>query len=237
MATPDQVEEKAGGAGAETGAVHGGRLVARAMKSRGASKLFTLSGGHLFSIYDGCKAEGIEVVDFRHEQSAAFAAIGWAKATREPGICALTAGCGVTNGMSAIASAQADGVPLVTLGGRAPEMRWGMGSLQEIDHIPIVKPLAKSALTVKDPAKIARTTAEAIDTAAEPPLGPTFVDYPLDVVFSEAEADVPDPPAVREQLPDGLEEAARLLHGKSVGPGVSAYRGHFWPAPWSASHC
>src|SRR2546426_6039516 len=102
-------------------AVHGGRLVARTLAPRGVSHLFSLSGGHLFSIYDGCKQEGIEVVDFRHEQSAAFAAIGWAKATREPGICALTAGCGVTNGMSAIASAQADGVPLVTLGGRAPE--------------------------------------------------------------------------------------------------------------------
>ena len=74
MATPDQVEEKAEGAGAETGAVHGGRLVARALQSRGASNLFTLSGGHLFSIYDGCKAEGIEVVDIRHEQSAACAA-------------------------------------------------------------------------------------------------------------------------------------------------------------------
>ena len=182
------------------------------MKSRGASKLFSLSGGHLFSIYDGCKQEGIEVVDTRHEQSAAFAAIGWAKATREPGICALTAGCGVTNGMSAIASAQADGVPLVTLGGRAPEMRWGMGSLQEIDHLPFVKPLVKSAITVKDPAKIARTTAEAIDTAAEPPLGPTFVDYPLDVVFSEAEAEVPDPPAVRRADP-------RRCRGGGEAPG------------------
>src|SRR5919197_3896573 len=158
------VEEKA--------AVHGGRHVARALRSRGVSKLFSLSGGHLFSIYDGCKGEGIEVVDTRHEQSAAFAAIGWAKATREPGVCALTAGCRVTNGMSAIASADADGVPLVTLGGRAPEMRWGMGSLQEIDHVPFVSPLAKSALTVKDAARIARFTAEAIDTAAEPPLGP-----------------------------------------------------------------
>src|SRR3954454_21284869 len=184
MAT-EQAEEKT--------AVHGGRLVAQAMKSRGATKLFSLSGGHLFSISDGCKQEGIEVIDTRHEQSAAFAAIGWAKATREPGICALTAGCGVTNGMSAIASAQADAVPLVALGGRAPELRWGMGSLQEIDHLPFVKPLVKSAITVKDPAKIARTTAEAIDTAAEPPLGPTFVDYPLDVVFSEGEAKIPDP--------------------------------------------
>ena len=218
MAT-EQVDQKT--------AVHGGRLVAQAIKSRGASKLFSLSGGHLFSIYDGCKEEGIEVVDTRHEQSAAFAAIGWAKATREPGICALTAGCGVTNGMSAIASAQADGVPLVTLGGRAPEMRWGMGSLQEIDHLPFVKPLVKSAITVKDPAKIARTTAEAIDTAAEPPLGPTFVDYPLDVVFSEAEAEVPDPPAVGERIPDGVEEAAKLL-AEAGRPAIMAGSNLYW---------
>src|SRR5690242_19823192 len=189
----------------QTGTVHGGRLVARALRSRGVSKLFSLSGGHLFSIYDGCKEEDIEVVDTRHEQSAAFAAIGWAKATREPGVCALTAGCGVTNGLSAIASAQADGVPLVTLGGCAPDLRWGMGSLQEIDHLPFVKPLVKSAQTVHDPAKIARTTAEAIDTAAEPPLGPTFVDYPLDVVFSEADSKIPDPLAVPERIPDGVE--------------------------------
>src|SRR5215208_4980575 len=207
MATPDRVEEKQ----AEGTSVHGGRLVAQAMKSRGATKLFTLSGGHLFSIYDGCKEEGIDIVDTRHEQSAAFAAIGWAKATREPGICALTAGCGVTNGMSAIASAQADGVPLVTLGGRAPEMRWGMGSLQEIDHLPFVKPVTKSAQTVKDPARLAGITAEAIDTAAEPPLGPTFVDYPLDVVFMEAESEVPAAPARSADVAEGVEEAAKLL--------------------------
>jgi acetolactate synthase-1/2/3 large subunit len=211
----------------EKTAVHGGRHVARALKSRSVSKLFSLSGGHLFSIYDGCKEEGIEVVDTRHEQSAAFAAIGWAKATREPGICALTAGCGVTNGMSAIASAQADGVPLVTLGGRAPEMRWGMGSLQEVDHLPFVSPLVKSAQTVKDPAEIPRITAEAIDAAAAPPLGPTFVDYPLDVVFSEAEAEVPDPPAVPEQVADGVEEAARLL-ADAERPAIMAGTNLYW---------
>jgi acetolactate synthase-1/2/3 large subunit len=208
-------------------AVHGGRLVAQAMRSRGASKLFSLSGGHLFSIYDGCKEEGIEVVDTRHEQSAAFAAIGWAKATREPGICALTAGCGVTNGMSAIASARADGVPLVTIGGRAPELRWGSGSLQEIDHLPFISPLVKSAQTVKDPAKIARTTAEAIDTAQEPPFGPTFVDYPLDVVFSEAETEVPDPPAVPEHVAEGAEEAAGLL-AEAERPAIMAGSNLYW---------
>src|SRR3954453_3019054 len=138
-----------------SGAQHGGRLVAKALKSRGVTHLFTLSGGHLFSIYDGCKAEGIEVVDTRHEQSAAWAAEGFAKATRGVGVCALTAGPGVTNGMSAMAGAMQNRSPLVVLGGRAPEMRWGSGSLQEIDHVPFVAPVVKSAETVKDPAEIA----------------------------------------------------------------------------------
>src|ERR671928_1175002 len=100
--------------------LHGGRLVARRLRARGVTKLFTLSGGHLFSIYDGCREEGIDLIDVRHEQAAAFAAEGWAKATRTPGVCALTAGPGVTNGMSALASAGANGSPLVVLGGRAP---------------------------------------------------------------------------------------------------------------------
>ncbi len=87
----------------EATALHGGRLVAKRLKAHGVTKLFTLSGGHLFSIYDGCREEGIDIVDVRHEQSAGFAAEGWAKATRQPGVCALTAGPGVTNGMSALA--------------------------------------------------------------------------------------------------------------------------------------
>ncbi|HEU4979791.1 MAG TPA: acetolactate synthase [Solirubrobacterales bacterium] len=226
MAT-GQAEETQGQAAKNGGAVHGGRLVAQAMRSRGVSKLFTLSGGHLFSIYDGCKEEGVDVIDARHEQSAAFAAIGWAKATREPGICALTAGCGVTNGMSAIASAQADGVPLVALGGRAPEMRWGAGSLQEIDHLPFMKPLVKSAQTVRDPAKIARTTAEAIDTASTTPFGPTFVDYPMDVVFSEAEPEIPDPPAQSDRPAEGVEEAAKLL-SEAERPAIMAGTNLYW---------
>src|SRR3954465_1168124 len=117
---------------AATANVHGGRLVAQRLRAAGVTKLFTLSGGHLFSIYDGCREEGIELVDVRHEQSAAFAAEGWAKVTREPGVCALTAGPGVTNGMSAMAAANANESPMLVLGGRAPAMRWGQGSLQEM---------------------------------------------------------------------------------------------------------
>jgi thiamine pyrophosphate-dependent acetolactate synthase large subunit-like protein len=118
-------------------------------------------------------------------------------------------------------------VPLVTLGGRAPEMRWGSGSLQEIDHLPFVSPLVKSALTVKDPAKIARTTAEAIDTADTPPFGPTFVDYPLDVVFTEAAEEVPDPAPERFRVSAGVEEAAKLL-AEAERPAIMAGSNLYW---------
>jgi thiamine pyrophosphate-dependent acetolactate synthase large subunit-like protein len=208
--------------------VHGGRLVAKTLGSRGVSHLFTLSGGHLFSIYDGCREEEIEIVDVRHEQSAVFAAEGFAKATRRLGVAALTAGPGVTNGISAIASAQANHSPVTVLGGRAPELRWGSGSLQEIDHLPFVSPLVRSAETVKDPAQIAAMTAAALDLAISEPGGPTFVDYPLDVVFSEAEVQIPDlPPPPVEPPAIGVEEAASLL-AAAERPVIMAGSGVYW---------
>src|SRR3954452_24906978 len=207
---------------------HGGRLVAQALKSRGVEHIFTLSGGHLFSIYDGCKAEGIGLVDVRHEQTAAFAAEGIAKATRRVGVAALTAGPGVTNGISAIANAQSNNSPICVLGGRAPELRWGSGSLQEVDHLPFVSPLVKSAETVKDPAQIAPITAAALDRAAAAPSGPTFVDYPLDVVFTEAELELPAAPAAREAQPAaGVEEAGALL-AAAERPAIMAGTGLYW---------
>jgi len=207
---------------------HGGRIVAKALKSRGVDHLFTLSGGHLFSMYDGCKAEGIEIVDVRHEQTAVFAAEGVAKATRGLGVAALTAGPGVTNGLSAIAGAQANDSPVCVLGGRAPEMRWGSGSLQEIDHLPFVSPLVKSAETVKEPGRIAAMTAAALDLAQAAPGGPTFVDYPLDVVFTEAEAAIPaQAQAPAPQPAAGVEEAAALL-AAAERPAIMAGTGLYW---------
>ncbi len=211
---------------------HGGRLVAHALRGHGVSKLFTLSGGHLFSIYDGCRAEGIDIVDVRHEQTAAFAAEGWAKVTRAPGACALTAGPGVTNGMSAIASASQSHSPLLVLGGRAPAFRWGQGSLQEIDHVPFVKPLVKSAATATDTAAIPELIDAALRTAVAPHSGPTFLDFPLDIVFGEA-----DPPVASSPLPepwkgpgaDGakIERAAALLRG-AERPVIMAGTGLYW---------
>jgi acetolactate synthase-1/2/3 large subunit len=225
MATRESEQRQGVG---NAGASHGGRLAARALASRGVSHLFTLSGGHLFSLYDGCKEEGIEIVDVRHEQSAAFAAEGWAKATREVGVCALTAGPGVTNGISALAGAGFNGSPLVMLGGRAPEMSWGTGRLQEIDHLPVVSSLVKSAETVKQVEEIPAATARALDRAAGAPTGPTFLDYPLDVVFSEAEVDPPSlAPPSEPQPASGVERAAALL-AAAERPAIMAGTGLYW---------
>jgi acetolactate synthase-1/2/3 large subunit len=209
--------------------LHGGRLVARRLKAHGVTKLFTLSGGHLFSIYDGCREEGIDLVDVRHEQAAAFAAEGWAKVTREIGVAALTAGPGVTNGMSALGSALMNGSPMLVLGGRAPQLRWGSGSLQEIDHLPFVGPLTKSAVTAMSPDEIPGAVDDAIATALAPHSGPTFVDFPLDFVFSEgADHDAPVAPVV-EPEPDGgaLERAIALLEG-AQRPVIMAGTNLYW---------
>src|SRR4051812_37332544 len=210
--------------------VHGGRLIARRLKAAGVTKLFTLSGGHLFSIYDGCREEGIDIVDTRHEQSAAFAAEGWAKVTREPGVCALTAGPGVTNGMSPLGSSLQNNSPVVVLGGRAPQMRWGQGSLQEIDHVPFARPLTKLAVTAGATAEIPGLVDEAFLAAATPHTGPAFVDFPLDFVFMEGEApDMGSPPAPAWDGPaaEGVERAAALLRD-AERPVIMAGTNLYW---------
>jgi acetolactate synthase-1/2/3 large subunit len=214
----------------ETSTLHGGRLVARRLKAYGVSKLFTLTGGHLFSIYDGCRAEGIDVVDVRHESSAAFAAEGWAKVTREPGVAALTAGPGVTNGMSAMTSALQNRSPMLVLGGRAPAWRWGQGSLQEIDHVPFVRPVVKLAATAGSTAEIPGLLDEAWDAIRRPHTGPAFVDFPLDHVFMEAEVpELPDPEPVRSGAVDSgaFERAAALLRD-AERPVIMAGNGLYW---------
>jgi thiamine pyrophosphate-dependent acetolactate synthase large subunit-like protein len=211
--------------------LHGGRLVAKRLKAHGVTKLFTLSGGHLFSIFDGCREEGIELVDVRHESAATFAAEGWAKVTRQPGVAALTAGPGVTNGMSAIASAQQNGSPILVLGGRAPAMRWGQGSLQEIDHVPFVRPLTKLAATPETTAEIPGLIDDALVAAVTPHSGPTFIDFPLDVVFSEA-AQADDPVALPDAgggpVPDVARAAALLRDAERpvIMAGTNLYWGH-----------
>jgi len=180
----------------------GGRLAAETLRRHDIDTLFTLSGGHLFPLYDGCVKTGIRLVDTRHEQTATFAAEGWAKVTRRPGAAALTAGPGVTNGVSAITSAYLNGTPMLVVGGRAPQRRWGAGSLQELDHVPIVASITKHAATAAAPERIPELVDAALRAARTPHRGPTFVDIPLDA-WGVAAATVPDAPE-----PDALAGAA-----------------------------
>jgi acetolactate synthase-1/2/3 large subunit len=213
-----------------TQTLHTGRLIARRLKASGIDTIFTLSGGHLFSIYDGCRDEGIRLIDTRHEQTATFAAEGWSKVTRVPGVAALTAGPGVTNGMSAMAAAQQNQSPLVVLGGRAPALRWGMGSLQEIDHVPFVAPLARFAATAQSAGDAGRLVDEALRAAVGAPSGVGFVDFPMDHAFSMSDDDgrpgaltvvpsAPTPDAVALDRAAGLLTAARrpvIMTGTNV---------------------
>lgn len=196
--------------------VSAGTLIARRLRASGIDTMFTLSGGHLFSIYDGCRAEGIRLIDTRHEQTAAFAAEGWSKVTRVPGVVALTAGPGVTNGMSAMGAASQNQSPMVVLGGRAPALRWGMGSLQEIDHVPFVAPLCRYAATAESSAAVGDRVDDALRAAVGAPSGVGFVDFPMDYVFGPAH-DRGEPGALTELAPlppahgDALDRAIALL--------------------------
>lgn len=224
----------AAGYAARMDTLHAGRLAARRLRAAGLDTVFTLSGGHLFSFYDGCRAEDIRLIDTRHEQTAAFAAEGWAKVTRDPGVAALTAGPGVTNGMSAIAAADQNGSPLLVLGGRAPAGRWGMGSLQEIDHVPIVAPLARFTATADSSAAVPGLVDTALRATLGPPSGVSFLDIPLDYAFGEA-ADPGGPGALSAPAaapePDGaaLQRAVELLAGARrpvIMAGTNVWWGH-----------
>lgn len=195
--------------------VNTGELIALALKRSGVSHLFTLNGGHIWPILTGATEHGIRIVDVRHEQSAAFAAEGWAKVTRECGVAAVTAGPGVTNSASALAQAQSNDSPLFVIGGRAPVARWGMGSLQEMDHVAVVATLTKKALTLGSADEAYGLAAEVMRTALSRRTGPVFMDVPIDVFFGAA--DVPEatehltPDRGASPDPDAIKDVVRLL--------------------------
>jgi thiamine pyrophosphate-dependent acetolactate synthase large subunit-like protein len=194
---------------------HGGAHVVAAARRHGVTTMFTLSGGHVFPIYDAAvHAEPpMRLLDVRHEQTAVFAAEATAKLTRTPGLAVLTAGPGVTNGVSAIATAHFNGSPLVVLGGRAPDYRWGAGSLQELDHPPILAPITKRAWTEHATAAIGAAVDEAFRLASTPHRGPVFLDIPMDALFGEAQAQLPWQAAQPAASPDpaAIAQLAGLL--------------------------
>lgn len=188
---------------------HAGELAVAVAQAHGVTTMFTLSGAHVFPMYDGAvksQAEGggppVRLVDVRHEQTAAFAAEATGKLTRVPGLAVLTAGPGVTNGISAMAQATFAGSPMVVVGGRAPNNRWGTGALQEIDHLPIVTPVTKHAATLMTANDVAAGFDTAFTQARSSHRGPTYVDVPMDEFFNVGTGHVPVVGELRGEAPD-----------------------------------
>lgn len=206
---------------AETVEAHAGQHAVAVARAHGVETMFTLSGAHVFPMYDGAVTADppMRILDVRHEQTAAFAAEATGKLTRKPGLAVLTAGPGVTNGISAVAQAQFAGSPLVVVGGRAPANRWGSGSLQELDQPPILAPVSKLARTLHTAADVAGGMHEAFTVAGSPHRGPVFVDVPMDEFFNSASSVRPEvsAPAPVEPDAEALTAIAALL-GEARSP-------------------
>ncbi|MBS2012231.1 MAG: acetolactate synthase [Deltaproteobacteria bacterium] len=201
------------------GFVHGGRLVAQSLKRHGTTHLFTLCGGHIQAIYDGCIDEGIRVVDVRHEQTAGHAADGYARVTGRPGVCAVTAGPGVTDVVTAVANAQRAQIPLVCIGGAGPKLLCDMGSLQDMDHVALMRPITKWSVQVPETRRIGEYIDAAFRVAQSNVPGPVFLEMPLDLLMNVGDdADKPatfpleEPPRPAGD-PRMVAKAAELLRG------------------------
>ena len=187
----------------------------RALEAAGARTLFTLNGGHIWPVLDAARRLGLQVVDTRDELTAAFAAEATSKLTRTCGFAAVTAGPGVTNSVSALAGAFANDGPMFLLGGRAGSARWGEGQLQEMDHLGVVGPVTREAMTLRDPSLAFQSASSLVARAWSRRTGPVFMEAPVDVLFSQA-GGVPDiAPAVPDPGlapdPEQVALAARLL--------------------------
>jgi thiamine pyrophosphate-dependent acetolactate synthase large subunit-like protein len=167
--------------------MHGGRVVARALKREGVQYVFTLCGGHVMSIYDGCLDEGIGIVDVRHEQSAAHAADGWARVTGKPGVAIVTAGPGLTDAVTGVATAWRANIPMICIGGQAPRAFQDMGGLQDMAHVDLMKPITKWAVSVPSAHRLGEYVATAFRVATTNVPGPVFLEMPLDLLFDNVD--------------------------------------------------
>ncbi len=167
--------------------LHGGQIVARALANEGVSFVFTLCGGHVMSIYDGCLDHGIRVIDVRHEQTAAHAADGWGRVTGEPGVAIVTAGPGLTDAVTGVATAQRAKSPMILIGGQAPRRFQDMGGLQDMNHVELMRPITKWSVAVPDTRRLGEYVATAFRIATTNVPGPVFLEMPLDLLFDSAE--------------------------------------------------
>jgi len=169
------------------GKINGGRLVAKVLKQEGVECIFALPGGQIDSIFQGCREEKIRVIDTSHEQAAIFMAEGWARVTGKPGVAAVSAGPGVTNAITGICNALGTGSPIVVFGGRSPLREFELGSPLDLDSLPIVKTVTKWARMGYETKRIAEYVGTAFRQALAGRPGPSYLEFPVDVLEAEVE--------------------------------------------------
>ena len=169
--------------------IDGGRLFAKALKKEGVEYIFTLNGGHIYNLYEGCVAEGMKIIDFRHEQVAAHAAEGWAKVTGKPGVGIVTAGPGVTDAVTGIANAFQAPSPMLLIGGNAAIGDHLKGGLQDFDSVTFMKPITKFSEQVKRVERIPEYVSNAFRAATSGVPGPAYLEIPADIVNGRTEED------------------------------------------------
>src|SRR6266481_8792939 len=213
--------------------ISGGNLVAKALKNEGVEAIFTLCGGHIIDIYDGCLNEGIKIIDVRHEQVAAHAADGYWRVTGKTGCAVVTAGPGTTDAMTGVANAFRAESAMLLIGGQGPLAQHRMGSLQDLPHVDMMTPITKFAATVPSTERVADMISMAAREAFNGAPGPCYLEIPRDVLDREvdiAKAVVPQPGRYRastrsigdprdiEKLADILVNAERpaILYGQQV---------------------
>ncbi len=217
--------------------LHGGQLVARALKAAGVDVVFTLCGGHILPIYDGCVDEGLRVIDLRHEQAAVHAADAWARCTGRPGVAVVTAGPGVTDSVTGVANAFRAQSPVLVIGGQAPSFQLGQGSLQEMDHVSVMRPITKWAGQALQTDRIPELIEVALRHAVSGIPGPVFLEIPVDVLMNQvSEKSVRFPRMQREPLglrprPEAIRRALALL-AQAERPVLIAGSG----VRWSEAH-
>jgi acetolactate synthase-1/2/3 large subunit len=199
--------------------ISGGHLVAKALKSEGVDMIFTLCGGHIIDIYDGCIDEGIKIVDVRHEQVAAHAADGYARVTGKPGCAVVTAGPGTTDAITGIANAFRAESPMLMIGGQGALSQHKMGSLQDLPHVDILRPITKFAATVPTTDRIADMVSMAFRECYHGAPGPSYLEIPRDILDGKVErarARIPRPGHYRASIksvgdPADIERLADIL--------------------------
>jgi acetolactate synthase-1/2/3 large subunit len=213
--------------------VTGGELVARVLKQAGVGHVFTLCGGHILPIYDGCLNEGIRVIDTRHEQAAAHAADAYARLTRNIGVALVTAGPGVTDAVTGVANAFSARSPVVLIGGAAPLGLRGLGALQEMEQVALLRPITKGSWSVAETRQIPEVLTTAIRTALTGRPGPVFVEIPVDLLMNRIEdrlAPIPVGAVHRTPAPADPDTVVRLAHllARAQRPLMIAGGGVWW---------